>query len=438
MNDLLKLKKGPIASNSEKNVSHAENAVSGNNGIINRAIDNIVNAGNVNSNSGNVSNPVPVPLQSNLPANNANKNSSGNGIIGRFINDNNLTLADNSFMNSYNKIISDAIAKGREKRNSQNNGITTPQSDSPTSPITHGSPVQKAPEVVQVRSYVSPYSQFPLTYDSDLGKVYLGGREVPIAHISEDGRSYAKKKDLDALLNELRYSDPNSKDAIIQRVMDSGKDIYDAVDKLKRRDKFSYDYRTDPVYKAYERQYDAMRDDAIREAISSNVARTGGMMNSNAASVAHQTAAEYDRMKANIIPTLEGQAYQRYANENQLNSEAAAAIGNMVNSYMGNMASLYGQQDSRDYSKYAFDKELAESGRIADNENDRLWAGMTAEDNRWYAEYLNDLKRLGLTERELDFNEWYNTMLLGIKSKNSGSKSVSSSKNNAGTGVPIG
>ena len=423
MNDLLKLKKGPIAANMESNVSQSANTAGGNNGIINKAVNNIINSGKVT--------PTVQPVQSNLPS--INNNSYGNGIIGRFINNNNLTPSD-----LYNKAISEAIARGKGIMNSN----TSSTAGGPPSPqgegngVVGGASVKKAPEVVQVRSYVSPYSQFPLTYDSDLGKVYLGGREVPIAHISADGRSYAKKKDLDALLNELRYSDPYSKDAIIQKVIDSSNDIYDAVKSLKKRDKFSYDYRTDPVYKAYVSQYDAMRDAAIREAISSNVARTGGMMNSNAASAAYQAAAEYDRMKANIIPSLEAQAYQRYANENQLNNEAAAAIGNMLNSYMGNMASIYGQKDSTDYSKYAFDNELAQNERQFIRENDRLWAGMTAENNRWYAEYLNDLKRLGLTERELNFNEWYNTMLLGIKSGNSGSK-VGSYNGYNNAGLPV-
>ena len=375
--------KDPVSKDTHKNIENDANKNISENTVLNKAVDNIANAGNKGVNVYLVGMDASYPTSnSNTGSQKDNTNDLGNGIAGDGVN-NSTSSGSNS---------------------SSNNNINTPIYNANTSHLTNRTSFNKNPEIVQVRSYVAPYTQIPLTYDSSENKVYLGGREVPVSYISNDGRSYALKEDVDAILNDLRYSNPYSKDAIIQRVVDSGNDIYDAVNKLKKREKFSYDYRRDPVYKAYVNQYDSMRDSAIRDAISSSVARTGGYMNSNAASVAYQTAAEYDRMKANIIPTLEAQAYQRYASENQLDNASYTAIGNMVNSYMGNMAGLYGQQDNNDLSKYSFDKTL--------EQNDIL---SKADYDRWYKEYLLDLDRLGLSEKQLDFSIWYQTTVLDKK-----------------------
>lgn len=438
INNLLSLKKGPInPSTGQKLKSQFATPESS---VVNNAVNNIVNAAKqTTSQPGGASPSVKLaPIHSGLRQASSPTNYNGNGIIGSYMQNNNLPGSTNPFMKKAQDTYGNAVRKAVQaaKQNPAHAGGASP------SPTSQGEgiikPVQTNPEIVRVRDYVAPYTQYPLNYDNDLGKVYLAGREVPISYISTDGRSYAKKSDLDAILSQLRNNDPYSKDAIIQKVVDSGNDITDAINSLKQQKSFSYDYRTDPVYQAYSKYYDELRDDAIREAISANVARTGGLMNSNALSAAHQAAAEYDKLKANLIPTLEAQAYERFANERQLDNDAALAIGNMVNSYMNNMASLYSHQDNRDLSKYEFDNELYESIR----QSDRNY-GLTADElklavDKFEKEYAIDLRNMDLAERAQAFNEWYQSEVLGKKYQSSGKSTVSyTGKSNAGTWAPI-
>lgn len=441
MNNLLSLKKGPInPSTGQKLKSQFATPIS-ENSVINNAVNNIVNARKQTTPQAGGASPSPTTMTRGTSRAPFPAVYNGNGIIGSYMQNNGLPGGTNPFIkkaqDTYGNAIRQAVQAAKLK--------PTQAGGASPSPTAQGEgivkPAQKNPEIVRVRDYVAPYTQYPLNYDNDLGKVFLAGREVPIAYISEDGRSYAKKTDLDAILNQLRYSDPYSKDAIIQRVIDSGNDITNAVNSLKTRKEFSYDYRNDPVYQAYSRYYDELRDDAIREAISANVARTGGFMNSNALSAAHQAAAEYDKLKATLIPTLEAQAYERFANERQLDNDAALAIGNMVNSYMNNMTSLYGHQDNRDLEKYTYDNELVQNSITNDRNYELMLKDKEFAREQFEKEYALELRNMDLAERAQAFNEWYQSEVLGKKYnqsvKSTPSRNPGSNNSNAGTWAPI-
>ena len=98
---------------------------------------------------------------------------------------------------------------------------------------------------------------------------------------------------------------------------------------------FSYDYATDPSYQAYLNAFTRQGNSAAEAAMAQSAANTGGVASSYAAAVANQMQQAYAQKAADMIPQLEQQAYERYAND----------ISNRFN-----LANLYGSLDQNDYS----------------------------------------------------------------------------------------
>lgn len=78
---------------------------------------------------------------------------------------------------------------------------------------------------------------------------------------------------------------------------------------------FNYDANNDPSYKQYADMYARQGQSASEAALANASAATGGMASSFAAAANAQAQQAYAKKTADMIPVLEGQAYDRYSND---------------------------------------------------------------------------------------------------------------------------
>lgn len=90
--------------------------------------------------------------------------------------------------------------------------------------------------------------------------------------------------------------------------------LYQAL--MGRRD-FSYHAAEDPMYRSYADRYVQNGRLAMRDAMGSAAALTGGYGSSYAQAVGQQTFDEYLRQLSEAMPELYGMAYQRYLDEGE-------------------------------------------------------------------------------------------------------------------------
>ncbi len=159
------------------------------------------------------------------------------------------------------------------------------------------------------------------------------------------------------------FDDYNSK---YEKEMDS---LYDSF--AAPREKFSYDYETDPVYQAYKSVYDKKGALAYDRALAQNSLKTGGLENTNAKSAAMQALGYYNSQLAAMIPELYNAAYERYYKEGQNELNRIKDSYNLVKErenrdYGRHLDRLSHEIDTRDYLSDITEKE---KDRIFDRES---------------------------------------------------------------------
>jgi hypothetical protein len=121
-----------------------------------------------------------------------------------------------------------------------------------------------------------------------------------------------------------------------------GSQIQATLDKILNREKFSYDFNADPLYRQYRDRYTQQGQSAMNDAIAQAAALTGGYGSSYGQQVGQQTYQGYMDQLNDIIPQLQGEAYNRYSNE-----------GTELNN---SLSLLQGLDDSA-YSRFSSDRE---------------------------------------------------------------------------------
>lgn len=91
-----------------------------------------------------------------------------------------------------------------------------------------------------------------------------------------------------------------------------------ALKELTEAKPFSYDYRDDPVYSSYKKEYTREGKRATEDALGSFAAASGGIPSSYAATAAGQAGDYYASKLSDKIPELYDAAYSRYLNEYNL------------------------------------------------------------------------------------------------------------------------
>ena len=120
-------------------------------------------------------------------------------------------------------------------------------------------------------------------------------------------------------------------------------DELDTLYDLIKRDNgsFSYNYETDPAYKAYKSVYENQGKLAYERTLGENSLKTGGIENSNAQSAAMQALNYYNSQLAAKIPELYEAAFDRYYSQKNQNNNRLKDAYNIIS-----------DREERDYSRY--------------------------------------------------------------------------------------
>lgn len=113
--------------------------------------------------------------------------------------------------------------------------------------------------------------------------------------------------------------------------------INDLLQQYVNREKFGYDYKNDPLYANYRKQYQREGQRATQDALAEAAAASGGIPSSYAASAAAQAQNYYASQIADKIPELEHLAYQKYLDDASLQQSKISALQG---------------QEQLDYAKY--------------------------------------------------------------------------------------
>lgn len=158
-----------------------------------------------------------------------------------------------------------------------------------------------------------------------------------------------------------------------------GQDSYQQLlDSIVNQQPFSYDLQSDPSWGSYKKAYMREGDRASANALAQASAASGGRASSYATTAAQQAGNYYAGQLADIIPTLEQNAYNRYLSDfsNRLSSlgaienDRAFDYQNWMNEYnmIQNSLGNYQNQDATDYQRYldAYNQEYqAEQDKLA-------------------------------------------------------------------------
>lgn len=158
----------------------------------------------------------------------------------------------------------------------------------------------------------------------------------------------------------------------------AGQDEYrKLLDSIVNQQPFSYDLQDDPSWGSYKKAYMREGDRASANALAQASAASGGRPSSYAQTAAQQAGNYYAGQLADIIPTLEENAYSRYLSDfnNRLNGLGALQSDrnfdyeNWMNEYnmLQNSLGNYQNQDATDYQRY-----LDAYNRAYQEEQDRL------------------------------------------------------------------
>lgn len=134
------------------------------------------------------------------------------------------------------------------------------------------------------------------------------------------------------------------------------------LDSIVNQQSFSYDPTADSSFSNYKKQYMREGDRASANALAQASAASGGRASSYALTAAQQAGNYYAGQLADIIPTLEQNAYSRYLSDfsNRLSSLGALQSDrefdyeNWMNEYnmLQNSLGNYQGQDATDYQRY--------------------------------------------------------------------------------------
>lgn len=187
--------------------------------------------------------------------------------------------------------------------------------------------------------------------------------------------AYGGQDQMDALRNQLQNygSFTYGNEGVYQQILND----------IVQQRPFSYDPGTDPSMSAYRKAYLREGERAGANALAQAAAANGGQTSSYALQAAQQANNYYAGQLADVIPTLEQNAYQRYLNDFQsklsglgaLQSDRAQAQQQWQDGYnllQNNLADLQNDRNF-DYQNYLTRYEQAMNA-LANMQNDRAQA----------------------------------------------------------------
>jgi len=173
--------------------------------------------------------------------------------------------------------------------------------------------------------------------------------------------------------------------------------IQGMLDQIMNREKFSYDFATDPVYQQYADRYQQQGKLAMMDTMGQAAALTGGYGNSYAQNVGQQAYQGHLQALNDVIPELRAAAYQMYQDEgNQMLQQMSILQGledTEYGRYRDTVSDFYTDRDyyygkyndlsDDDYNRYLND--------LASWQDDRNFAYQQQQDRQaqanWEAEF---------------------------------------------------
>lgn len=156
--------------------------------------------------------------------------------------------------------------------------------------------------------------------------------------------------------------------------------IEDLTKQLSSRPAFEYNASEDQLWQQYLDKYQQGGKLAMKDTMGQAAALTGGYGSSYGQAVGQQAYNAYMQEAADILPTLEAQAWERY------NAEGDQMMQNL---------GMYQDLENTEYSRYTYDKEWAWQQEQANKENLQNMIASTG-----YTPTAEELAAAGMTEAE--------------------------------------
>ena len=186
------------------------------------------------------------------------------------------------------------------------------------------------------------------------------------------------------------------------------------LDSIVKQQPFSYDLQSDPSWGSYKKAYMREGDRASANALAQASAASGGQASSYALTAAQQAGNYYAGQLADIIPTLEQNAYARYLSDfnNRLSSLGAMESDrnfdyqNYLNRFGQLQSSLGAMENDRSFD---YQNWMNEYNMLQNDLNN-----ISADRNFDYQNYLNRFSQLqsGLgalqSDRDFNYESWMN------------------------------
>ena len=225
----------------------------------------------------------------------------------------------------------------------------------------------------------------------------------------------------DAALKAIQAAQPGAYQSKWQSQVDS------IINQILNREKFSYDFNEDALYKQYAEQYTRGGKLAMQDTMGQASAMTGGYGSSYASTAGNQAYQEYLSKLNEVIPELYGMALDRYQMEGQemynqyglLSSQEQQDYARYMDSYnqwLNERDYATGRYDTaydRDYNAYLNDVNLGY--QIHSDEQDRIWNEyVTANNNAQFdAEFGEKVK-----QNEISNQQWQQSFDEGVRQYN--------------------
>lgn len=152
------------------------------------------------------------------------------------------------------------------------------------------------------------------------------------------------------------------------------------MEQVLNRPAFEYNAADDQMWQQYLDKYQQGGKLAMKSSMGQAAALTGGYGSSYAQAVGQQTFDSYMQDAADILPTLEQQAWERYNTE-----------GDRLTQQLG----ILQDKENTEYSRYVYDQEWAYQQEMANRENLQNMIASTG-----YTPTAEELAAAGMTEAE--------------------------------------
>lgn len=142
------------------------------------------------------------------------------------------------------------------------------------------------------------------------------------------------------------------------------------MERLNKRQPFSYDPETDPAYQAYKEQYTYGGQQAMKDTLAEVSARTGGLASSYAEQAAQGTYNDYMKRLSGVIPELRELAYNMYLNDRNDDYSLVGVLQNQQQQALQNATNERNWQyqvqgDERDLARKEIDAYLASGNPVS-------------------------------------------------------------------------